>query len=420
MRIAVIGAGVSGLTAAYLLRRTHAVSLFEAESRAGGHANTVTVTGRGGDQAHLDVGFIVYNERTYPAFTRLLAELGVETQASDMSFSVRCEETGLEFSSRGVRGYLAQPANAFRPKHARMLLDLWRFHREARRAIERDELHELSFGEFLRMRRYSQEFMEHLMIPLAASTWSNAPADILTFPCNYLFRFLEQHGVLAINAIPQWRWIKGGARSYVDAVLARLDGSRVHVGAPVTAVTRGTDGVVVQAEGERAQAFDAVVLATHPGQSLAMLTDASDEERAGLSSVVYAPNRVVLHDDPRVLPRREAARASWNYTHARCGPVPAQLTMSYDLVRLQGMRGPERHYCVSVNPGSAVAPERVIAAFDYEHPVYSPETLLAQRRIEALQGGRRTYFAGAYLGYGFHEDGVQSGVRVAARLGVEW
>ncbi|MEZ4554527.1 MAG: NAD(P)/FAD-dependent oxidoreductase [Dehalococcoidia bacterium] len=419
MRIAVIGAGVSGLTAAYLLRRAHDVSLFEAESRAGGHANTVTVAGPGGDQVHLDVGFIVYNERTYPGFTRLLAELDVETQASDMSFSVRCEETGLEFSSRGFRGYLAQPRNAFRPKHTRMLLDLWRFHREARRAIERDELHDLPFGEFLRMRRYSQEFMEHLMIPLAASTWSNAPADILTFPCNYLFRFLEQHGVLAINSIPQWRWINGGARAYVDAILARLGASRVHLGTPVSAVTRSADAVAVRVQGG-AQAFDAVVLATHPGQSLAMLTDASDADRTALGSVVYAPNRVVLHDDPGVLPRREAARAAWNYTHARCGPVPAQLTMSYDLVRLQGMPASDRHYCVSVNPGSTVAPERIIAAFDYEHPVYTPETLLAQRRIEALQGERRTYFAGAYLGYGFHEDGVQSGVRAAARLGVEW
>ena len=219
MRVGVVGGGVSGLVAAYLLSRKHQVQLFEANERAGGHANTVTVTRPDGSELPLDVGFIVYNERTYPGFSRLLAELGVETQASDMSFSVRCEEEDFEFSSRGVRGYLAQPRNLLRPSHYRMLWDVVRFQRDARRALRRDEGHDLSFAEYLDQRRFSEAFRRRLIVPLLASTWSNAPAHILTFPAHYLFRFLETHGVLAANSIPEWRWVKGGSRTYVDRLM---------------------------------------------------------------------------------------------------------------------------------------------------------------------------------------------------------
>lgn len=420
MRIAVVGAGVSGLTAAHLLRGAHDVSLFESLDRAGGHANTVTIPGSDGRVLDLDVGFIVYNERTYPGFARLLRELRVETQQSDMSFSVRCGATGLEFSSRGIRGYLAQPANALRLRHGRMLIDLLRFHREARQALDRDELHDLPFGEFLSRRHFGHEFTQHLIIPLTASTWSNAPSDILRFPCNYLFRFLEQHGVLAPNRIPEWRWVRGGARSYVDAIVGGLDQANVNLGASLRGIRRTATGIDLTREDGRTASFDAVVLATHPAASLALLDDPSPDEVAALRGFTYAPNQVVLHNDPRVLPRREAARASWNYYHGRCQPMPEQLTMSYDLNRLEGIDSAEPHFCVSVNPGDLVDPSRVVASFDYEHPVYTPETLVAQQRLEALQGVRRTHFAGAYLGYGFHEDGVQSGIRVAARLGVNW
>ena len=428
MRVGVVGGGVSGLVAAYLLSRKHQVQLFEANERAGGHANTVTVTRPDGSELPLDVGFIVYNERTYPGFSRLLAELGVETQASDMSFSVRCEEEDFEFSSRGVRGYLAQPRNLLRPSHYRMLCDVVRFQRDARRALRRDEGHDLSFAEYLDQRRFSEAFRRRLIVPLLASTWSNAPAHILTFPAHYLFRFLETHGVLAANSIPEWRWVKGGSRTYVDRLMSALPEGTLNLGAPVVSVTRAAEGgagaSIDLGEGD-VRPFDAVVLACHSDQALALLADADEDERAALEGLRYQPNRVVLHTDERFLPKRAAARAAWNY-HAETSRTMDldRLTMTYDLNRLQrlDLQGIEdgTHYCVSTNPTSALDTSKVLAEFDYAHPVFDASTIAAQERLRALNGRRQTYFAGAYLGYGFHEDGLQSGVEVARRFGVEW
>ncbi|MGE3962419.1 MAG: NAD(P)/FAD-dependent oxidoreductase [Dehalococcoidia bacterium] len=420
MRIAIVGAGVSGLVAAYLLRREHQVQIFEANAYAGGHANTVMVTAEDGRELPLDVGFIVYNERTYPGFTRLLAELGVESQASDMSFSVRCEEEDFEFSSRGARGYLAQPRNLLRPSHYRMLLDVVRFQRDARRALRRDEGHDISFDEYLERRGFSQVFRQRLIVPLLASTWSNAPSNILSFPAHYLFRFLETHGVLAPNSIPEWRWVKGGAQSYIARLLATLPEGTLNLAAPVAGVSRSAEGVSLDLGEGDVRAFDAVVLACHSDQALAMLHDADEEERGALGGLRYQPNRVVLHTDAHFLPRREAARAAWNY-HAETSRTLDldTLTMTYDLNRLQGMDG-ETHYCVSTNPSSALDESKVIASFDYSHPVFEAGTIAAQARLRQLNGRRQTYFAGAYLGYGFHEDGLQSGVEVARLLGVQW
>ncbi len=417
--IAIIGAGVSGLVTAYLLRQSHRVELFEREPRAGGHANTVMVPGPNGDELPMDVGFIVYNQRTYPGFSRLLADLDVETQSSDMSFSVRCAVHGLEFSSRGVRGYLAQRRNALKPSHARMLFDLMRFHRDARRALDEDTFHDISFGDYLQERRFSKAFQRHLIVPLTAATWSNAPADIVKFPANYLFRFLKQHGVLAPGEIPEWRWVRDGARTYVDRILSRMPEGTVHFGEAPSAVRRTEDGVVLAFEGGHERQFDAVVLACHAPEALRLLGDPSPEETDALGRFHYAPNHVVLHTDERLLPRSPDARASWNYFSDACSTELGTLTMSYDLNRLQGMTAPP-HYCVTVNPGDRVDPAHVLAEFDYEHPVYSMQTLEGQQRLNALNGNRSTYFAGAYLGYGFHEDGVQSGIRVAQQLGVEW
>ena len=428
MRVGVVGGGVSGLVAAYLLSRKHQVQLFEANERAGGHANTVTVTRPDGSELPLDVGFIVYNERTYPGFSRLLAELGVETQASDMSFIVGCEEEDFEFSCRGVRGYRAQPRNLLRPSHYRMLWDVVRFQRDARRALRRDEGHDLSFAEYLDQRRFSEAFRRRLIVPLLASTWSNAPAHILTFPAHYLFRFLETHGVLAANSIPEWRWVKGGSRTYVDRLMSALPEGTLNLGAPVVSVTRAAEGgagaSIDLGEGD-VRPFDAVVLACHSDQALALLADADEDERAALEGLRYQPNRVVLHTDERFLPKRAAARAAWNY-HAETSRTMDldRLTMTYDLNRLQrlDLQGIEdgTHYCVSTNPTSALDTSKVLAEFDYAHPVFDASTIAAQERLRALNGRRQTYFAGAYLGYGFHEDGLQSGVEVARRFGVEW
>lgn len=418
MHVAVIGSGVSGLVTAYLLRRKHRVELFEQDSRAGGHANTVVVSTDHGDLP-LDVGFIVYNERTYPGFSRLLRELDVETQPSDMSFSARIESNGFEFSSRGIRGYLAQRQNILNPVHLRMLLDVLRFQRDARRVIANDEMHGVSFKEYLEHRSFGRAFRERLIVPLVAATWSNAPVDILRFPVNYLFRFLEQHGVLAPNAIPEWRWLCGGSRSYVQRILGMLDDGSVHLGERVVRVTRKSEGVLLTSAGGLERDFDAVVLACHADDALALLSDPSEEEAQVLGHFHTLPNRVMLHTDPRLLPRHEWARAAWNYLISEDSRDSKTLTMTYDLKRLQSLDSAE-HYCVSVNPGDRVAPERVLAEFSYRHPVYTIETLEAQRRLLMLNGTRSTYFVGAYQGYGFHEDGVQAGIRVADRFGVAW
>lgn len=418
MRVAVIGAGVSGLVASYVLRREHEVELFEADSRAGGHANTVLIQDEHGHDLPLDVGFIVYCERTYPVFSRLLRELGVETQLSDMSFGVRTEPEGLEFSSRGVRGYLAQPRNLLNPTLVRAGLDVLRFQREAREVLDRGEAPSVGLEEYLRQRGYGQLFRERIIIPLIASTWSNSPADVLGFPVGYLFRFLEQHGVLARDSIPEWRWIVGGAHSYVRRILEAMPEGAVHLDTPVKAVRRDGEGVTLVTAYDVDRRFDAVVLACHADQALTLL-DASAAETRALEGFGYARNAVVLHTDQRVLPRNPWARAAWNYLHVGGRDLPDTLTMSYDLNRLQGIGG-ATHYCVSVNPGEDLDPSRVIATFQYSHPVYSMRTLEAQRQVEALQGANRTYYAGAHLGYGFHEDGAASGLQAAERLGVRW
>ncbi len=419
MHIAIIGAGVSGLVAAYLAQRRHRVELFEARETAGGHANTVVTHDAAGQELALDVGFVVYSERTYPVFTRLLRELGVVSRPSDMSFGVSSEQDRFEYSSRGWRGYLGSPRNLLSLRRAIMGLDVLRFQRDARTVLRRDALHDVPFEEYLRRGRYGRDFRERIIVPLIASTWSNSPADVLAFPTNYLFRFLEQHGVLALGSIPEWRWIVGGARTYVDAILRTLAPGSVHCGTPIVRVTRQFDGACVALSGGEERHFDAVVLACHADQALAMLGDASPDEREALGGFAYGRNRVVLHTDARVLPRRPSARAAWNYHRGGQAGLPSTLTMTYDLNRLQSLPGPDT-YCVSVNPANNLNEASIIAEFDYSHPIYSLRTLDAQRRVLALQGVRHTYFAGAHLSYGFHEDGARSGVDVAERLGVPW
>ena len=420
MNIAIIGAGISGLTAAYLLRHAHNVEVFERGSQAGGHANTVVAHDPEVGEVPLDVGFIVFNEPTYPGFTRLLGELGVETQRSDMSFGVRCESDDFEYSSRGIRGALAQPRNLFKPAYQRMILEIFRFHRDARRVLREDTMHDISFAEYLQVRGFGRAFRERMIVPLLASTWSNSPKDILEFPAHYLFRFLEQHGVLARNRIPEWRWVTGGSRSYVSKLIAALPEGAVHLGTPVRSVCREEGGATLAFMDGSERRFDAVVLACHSDEARCLLADPADWESEALDALRYAPNQVVLHTDASILPRSPWAEASWNY-HSAAGARydEATLTMTYDLNRLQGLRS-NTHYLVSVNPGGRIDPARVLARFDYAHPVYSVGTLKAQQVIEVRNGERRTYYAGAYLGYGFHEDGLQAGVRVARALGVEW
>lgn len=417
MRIAVIGAGVSGLTAAYLLGRAHHVELFERNGYAGGHAHSVIVPGRRGPVA-LDTGFLVYNERTYPGFTRLLRELGVATQASDMSLGVRCDACGIEYSSRGLRGMLAQGWRGMRPGSITLGYDILRFYRDARRTLRDGVAGDETLAQFLRRRRYGGAFVRHFIMPLAAAVWSTPTAEVDDFPARYFLRFLLNHGIIGLQPAFVWRTVRGGSRVYVDALL-REARCRVMLDAPVRAVRRCRGGVEVVTDAGDARSFDRVVLACHADEALAMLgEDADDGERAALAGFEYTSHPVTLHTDERLLPRRAAARASWNYWTADCRH-PAALGMTFHLNRLQALDEPQE-YCVSLNAAGCVRPERVIAGMTYAHPRYTFWTLAAQRAVEALQGARNTYYAGAHLGYGFHEDGLQSAVRVAGALGVRW
>jgi predicted NAD/FAD-binding protein len=396
MRIAVVGSGVSGLGAAYLLTRAHDVHVFERDGRPGGHANTVVHDGLA-----LDTGFLVHNSRNYPFLCRLFEELGVATHESDMSFSVSCDGCGLEYSGRRP---FAQPNNAASP---RFLALVWEIGRWLRTARPQDEAQ--SLAEYLDVHGYSQRFRRHFLVPLTSALWSTAPGRALEFPAAYAIRFFANHGMLGFGRF-RWRTVTGGSRRYVDAIAERLAG-RLHLGRGVRSVRRGPDGVELRI-GDRIERFDQVVLATHADQALALLEDPTPQERHILGAFDYTTNEAVLHSDSRLLPRTRAARASWNYRLGDDG----RPTITYHLNRLQALDA-EREYCVTLN--EEVADEHVLQRFTYEHPLYTVATLRAQTELPQLAGGR-THFAGAYFGNGFHEDGLASGVATAHALGVEW
>jgi predicted NAD/FAD-binding protein len=396
MRIAVIGSGISGLGAAYLLGRAHEVQVFERDARAGGHANTVLHHGLA-----LDTGFLVHNERNYPLLSRLFGELGVDTHESNMSFSVSCSGCGLEYSGRRP---FAQPGNAARPDFLSLL---WEIGRWLRTASPEDDSQ--SLGEYLDEEHYSQRFRRHFLVPLTSALWSTAPGRALEFPAAYAVRFFANHGMLGFGRF-RWRTVTGGSRRYVDAISAQL-GRGLRLGCEVRSVRRGPDDVELRV-GDRVERFDRIVLATHADQALALLEDPTRDERRVLGGFAYTRNEAVLHTDASFLPRTERARASWNYRLGDDG----RPTITYHLNRLQALEA-ERDYCVTLN--QQVPEEHVLERFTYEHPLYTVGTLRAQAELPRLGGGR-THYAGAHFGNGFHEDGLASGVAVARALGVEW
>jgi predicted NAD/FAD-binding protein len=409
---AVVGSGVAGLTAAYLLQRRYDVTLFEADGRLGGHAHTHEL-----GSVSVDSGFIVHNERTYPNLLRLFAELGVETQESEMSMSVRCDGCGLEYAgARKPGGLFPTLANARRPAYLRMLAEIVRFHRHARRVLSDERAGDVTLGAFLAIGGYSRYFVEHFMLPVVACVWSAGEAASLDHPARYLFTFLDHHGMLSVGDSPQWRTVVGGSRSYVERAVKSL--SAVHVATPVRAVHRTGSGVEIRDDADTAHAFDRIVIATHPHQALALWDGPTDGERAALAPIGYSPNVTQLHRDTSVLPRAPRARASWNYLKPSCSVTDAPVLVSYDMNRLQRLETAEAHL-VTLNGEAHVDPSRVIATMHYEHPRYTPESVAAQRLLPALNDGTVAY-AGAYHGWGFHEDGCASGVRAAASLGVGW
>lgn len=410
-RIAIVGAGIAGLTAAHVLQRDHNVTVFEADQRVGGHSHTVSV--RDGEETlGIDTGFIVYNERNYPRFSAMLAGLGVATQASEMSFSVSSLVSGLEYRTTSLNTLLARRSNLFRPSFAHMIADIPRFNRAARRLVDSDDI-TTSVKEFLIAGRYSRGFVDDYLTPLGASIWSADPLRFTEFPVAPFTRFLYRHGLLAFGGRPEWRTVSGGSFEYVRR-LTHPWRDRIRTGCAVRSIERDDEGVVIHSgshpDGER---FDKVVLATHADVSLRLLSRATRPELEILAAFRYQRNRTTLHTDQSLLPRRRRAWASWNYRRVQAEQQVPILT--YYANRLQGLRS-ATNYCITLNADGAIDPSRVLASDDYAHPIFDVAALQAQRRRGEIDGRLNTHYAGAYWGYGFHEDAVQSALTTTELL----
>jgi uncharacterized protein len=410
-RIGIVGAGIAGLTAASELHQAgDEVTVFEAGAHPGGHTDTHTVEADGREWA-VDTGFIVFNDRNYPNFSRLLEELEVASQPIDMSFGVSDDAGEFEWSTRGLRGVFAQPVNLLRPRFLRMLTDIPRFNRTAREltATHGDGP---SLAAFLAAGGFSRYFVERLLVPQAASIWSADPAQMWTFPAAFLAQFFHNHGTLQLRNRPRWRSVVGGSRTYVEAMTAPF-AERIRLETPVRSIER-RDGAVLVHHRAGVDAFDEIVVAAHSDQALRMLDSPSPAEREILGAIPFQRNEAVLHTDQSLMPRREAARASWNF-HLM-DRHPGRTTLTYDMNRLQRLDARTR-FLVTLNRTEDIDPEHVLAVRDYAHPVFSHESMRAQERWAEISGVDRIHYCGAYWRWGFHEDGCWSGLRVSAALG---
>ncbi len=414
MRIAVIGSGISGMGAAYYLSRKHQVFLFEKEPRLGGHTHTVTVESSRGPLA-VDTGFIVHNDRTYPNLVKLFSELGVQTQPSDMSFAVACHRTGFEYSSRGLNGFFAQRSSLVRLEQYRLLQEILRFNREAPKLLDNPAAAAMTLTDVMEQGRYPALFTERYLYPMASAVWSMSTDEIRRFPALTLLRFFDNHGMLGINTHPKWRVIRGGSRNYIGPLIAPYQ-ERIHTDADIGSVARDETGVTLHFRNRPSMRFDQVVFACHGNQILPLLEAPTDAERDVLSRFATSRNEVCLHTDSRLLPKRPQARASWNYMLS--SDPGAGATVTYHMNRLQSLAVPE-DYCVTLNASGSIDSAKVLHRLVYYHPLYNSGAVQAQMRWNEISGPNRTHFCGAYWFYGFHEDGLNSALRVARALGVE-
>jgi predicted NAD/FAD-binding protein len=413
LRVAVIGSGVAGLGASWLLSLRHRVSLYEKASYFGGHANTVTVGAPEG-QVPIDTGFIVYNTACYDNLVAWFERLGVETAETNMSFAVSLKDGEIEYSSNGLTGLVGTMQNALRPGHWRMLRDALLFFGDAQRDLHDATLKSVPLGEYLERRGYGRGFVDHHILPMACAIWSTPEEHVLDFPTTAFLRFFANHGLLRAFARPKWRTVSGGSRSYVKKALEGLAGE-AFAARGVRRILRQPSGVIVEDDTGKREHYDHVVLATHADQALGLLGDADDEERDVLGSFRYASNNAVLHTDATLMPQRRRLWASWNYLSGR-GHQAGALSDSYWMNKLQPL-ATRQDYFVTLNPWRDITPGRVVQSFHYDHPMFDERAIAAQSRIWPLQGRRRTWFCGSYAGYGFHEDALQSGLEVAERLG---
>jgi len=405
MKIAVIGTGIAGNVAAYHLAREHDVTVFEADNRIGGHTNTVEVE-HGSQKYNIDTGFIVFNERTYPNFISLLDELSVAWQDSDMGFSVQHEQTGLEYSGSTLNTLFAQRSNLFRPSFHRMIREILRFNRDAPHLLQ-STAPQISLGDYLSNEKYSREFIGHFIIPMGAAIWSARPEVMARMPAAFFIRFFQNHGMLSVNERPVWRVIKGGSNRYVEKLVAGHR-DRIRLNAPVQFVRRSPGYVEVKVAEQEIERFDQVFMACHGDQALRLLADPGMIETEVLGKFQYQPNEAILHTDESLMPRRRRAWAAWNYH------IPAysqeRVAVTYNMNILQGLKAPAT-FCVTLNHSLAIRPEKIIDRFQYSHPVFTPESIEAQKRHAEINGVYRTYYCGAYWRNGFHEDGVVSALR---------
>jgi predicted NAD/FAD-binding protein len=416
LKIAIVGTGISGLTAAYLLHKTHDITVYESAPSIGGHTATKTVEYCGA-KYNIDTGFIVFNDWTYPNFIRLMDELGVNSKSTEMSFSVSCDQTGLEYGGNNFNTLFAQRKNILNLDYWKMLRAIMRFNKEAIEDLEQGNIDKhMTLGEYLRIKSYSKTFSDKYLIPMGSAIWSSSTDDMSDFPLQFFVNFFKNHGLLSVNNRPQWRVINGGSQEYLAPLVEGFE-DRIKLNCPVKEICRENGKVLINAPDNEVEEYDHVVIACHSDQALAMLGDASTIEQELLGAIPYQNNDVVLHTDDSVLPSKRLAWSSWNYWLRE--EQHDQAVLTYNMNILQGIEAPCT-FCVTLNATDKIDPDKILGRYKYSHPVFSMASVDAAARWSEINGVNQTWFCGAYWGNGFHEDGVASGLRVARALGVKW